>query len=216
MIQLLKTNAYKETITLNPLKFRVMALSKLPDSVLLEQYMNGNELAFSQLINRHERKVFGFIYSKVNDEDLANDIFQETFIKIIHTLKHKGYQEEGKFVQWTVRIAHNLIIDHFRKSNRIQFKRDTEEYSFMQTIADSSPNIELTLVDLQIEKDVKRIVELLPSDQREVIELRIYEDLSFKEIADLTGVSINTALGRMRYALINLRKIIEQNQMILK
>lgn len=193
-----------------------MALSKLTDSVLLQQYMNGDESAFSYLIKRHESKVFGFIYNKVNDVDLANDIFQDTFIKIIHTIKHKNYQEEGKFIQWTMRIAHNLIIDHYRKVSKHQFKRDTEEYSIFDRVVDDSPNIENIMIDFQIENDIKKIIECLPKDQREVIELRIYEDLSFKEIADQTNVSINTALGRMRYALINLRKIIEENQIILE
>lgn len=193
-----------------------MALSKLPDSVLVQQYVNGNEAAFSYLVKRHESKVFAFIYSKVNDVDLANDIFQDTFIKIIHTLKNKSYQEEGKFLQWTIRIAHNLVIDHFRKGSKVQFRRDTDEYSVFDWVVDNSPNIEGLLIDFQIEKDVKRMIDYLPQDQKEVIELRIYEDLSFKEIADITNVSINTALGRMRYALINLRKIIEEKQIILE
>lgn len=192
-----------------------MALSNLSDSILLEQYLNGNEVAFSYLIQRHQDKVFRFIYGKVNDVDLANDIFQETFIKIIHNLKAKGYQEEGKFIQWTIRIAQNLIIDHYRKNSKVYFKRETDEYSPFSTIEDNNLNIEDILVGNQIEIDIKKIINLLPEDQREVIELRIYEDLSFKEIADVTGVSINTSLGRMRYALINLRKMIEQNQIIL-
>src|SRR5690606_2841206 len=193
-----------------------MALSKLPDSVLIDQYLNGNETAFSHLIKKHESKVFGFIYSKVQDEDLANDIFQETFIKIIHTLKNKGYQEEGKFIQWTIRIAHNLIIDYFRKNNKVQFNRDTEELSVFNTFVDETPNIEGILINFQMEKDIRKMIERLPKDEQVVIELRMYEDLSFKEIADITGVSINTALGRMRYALINLRKIINENQIILE
>lgn len=193
-----------------------MALAKLPDAVLVKQYMDGNEWAFSQLIKRHEKKVFGFIFSKVADEDLANDIFQDTYIKIIHTLKNKNYQEEGKFLQFTMRIAHNLIIDHYRKSSKVHFKRDTEEYSVFQGIEDYTPNIELLMIDGQIEEDLKKMIDLLPYDQKEVIMLRIYDDLSFKEIAETTNVSINTALGRMRYALINLRKIIAQKQIILE
>lgn len=193
-----------------------MALAKLPDAVLVKQYMDGNEWAFSQLIKRHEKKVFGFIFSKVADEDLANDIFQDTYIKIIHTLKNKNYQEEGKFLQFTMRIAHNLIIDHYRKSSKVYFKRDTEEYSVFQGIEDYTPNIELLMIDGQIEEDLKKMIDLLPYDQKEVIMLRIYDDLSFKEIAETTNVSINTALGRMRYALINLRKIIAQKQIILE
>lgn len=193
-----------------------MALAKLPDAVLIKQYMDGNEWAFSQLIKRHEKKVFGFIFSKVADEDLANDIFQDTYIKIIHTLKNKNYQEEGKFLQFTMRIAHNLIIDHYRKSSKVYFKRDTEEYSVFQGLQDYTPNIELLMIDGQIEEDLKKMIDLLPHDQKEVIMLRIYDDLSFKEIAETTNVSINTALGRMRYALINLRKIIAQKQIILE
>lgn len=193
-----------------------MALTKLPDAVLVKQYMDGNEWAFSQLIKRHEKKVFGFIFSKVADEDLANDIFQDTYIKIIHTLKNKNYQEEGKFLQFTMRIAHNLIIDHYRKSSKVHFKRDTEEYSVFQGIEDYTPNIELLMIDGQVEEDLKKMIDLLPYDQKEVIMLRIYDDLSFKEIAETTNVSINTALGRMRYALINLRKIIAQKQIILE
>lgn len=193
-----------------------MALAKLPDAVLVKQYMDGNEWAFSQLIKRHEKKVFGFIFSKVADEDLANDIFQDTYIKIIHTLKNKNYQEEGKFLQFTMRIAHNLIIDHYRKSSKVHFKRDTEEYSVFQGIEDYTPNIELLMIDGQVEEDLKKMIDLLPYDQKEVIMLRIYDDLSFKEIAETTNVSINTALGRMRYALINLRKIIAQKQIILE
>lgn len=193
-----------------------MALAKLPDAVLVKQYMDGNEWAFSQLIKRHEKKVFGFIFSKVADEDLANDIFQDTYIKIIHTLKNKNYQEEGKFLQFTMRIAHNLIIDHYRKSSKVHFKRDTEEYSVFQGLQDYTPNIELLMIDGQIEEDLKKMIDLLPYDQKEVIMLRIYDDLSFKEIAETTNVSINTALGRMRYALINLRKIIAQKQIILE
>ncbi|HLT64965.1 MAG TPA: sigma-70 family RNA polymerase sigma factor [Flavobacterium sp.] len=193
-----------------------MALAKLPDAVLIKQYMDGNEWAFSQLIKRHEKKVFGFIFSKVADEDLANDIFQDTYIKIIHTLKNKNYQEEGKFLQFTMRIAHNLIIDHYRKSSKVHFKRDTEEYSVFQGLQDYTPNIELLMIDGQIEEDLKKMIDLLPYDQKEVIMLRIYDDLSFKEIAETTNVSINTALGRMRYALINLRKIIAQKQIILE
>lgn len=193
-----------------------MALTKLPDAVLVKQYMDGNEWAFSQLIKRHEKKVFGFIFSKVADEDLANDIFQDTYIKIIHTLKNKNYQEEGKFLQFTMRIAHNLIIDHYRKASKVHFKRDTEEYSVFQGLQDYTPNIELLMIDGQIEEDLKKMIDLLPYDQKEVIMLRIYDDLSFKEIAETTNVSINTALGRMRYALINLRKIIAQKQIILE
>src|SRR5690606_13966779 len=192
-----------------------MANCVLSDAILVNQYISGNEIALSHLINRHKSKIFGFIYSKVQDKDVANDIFQDTFIKVIHTLKSNKYSEEGKFLPWVIRISHNLIIDLYRKDNKMPMQRDKEEYSIFSYMVDSSPNMESFLVNNQIELDIKKLIDMLPEDQREVVTLRIYEDLSFKEIADQTGVSINTALGRMRYALLNLRKNIEKNQIIL-
>ncbi|WP_177765402.1 RNA polymerase sigma factor [Flavobacterium sp. I3-2] len=192
-----------------------MANCVLSDAILVNQYISGNEVALSHLIDRHKSKIYGFIYSKVQDKDVANDIFQDAFIKVIHTLKTNKYNEEGKFLPWVIRISHNLIVDSYRKSNKMPMQRDKEEYSVFDYMVDSSPNIENFLISNQIELDVKRLIDMLPEDQREVINLRIYDDLSFKEIADLTGVSINTALGRMRYALLNLRKNIEKNQIIL-
>lgn len=191
-----------------------MASCVLSDAILIDQYIAGNEIALSQLINRHKSKIFGFIYSKIQDSDLANDIFQDTFIKVIHTLKSDKYNEEGKFLPWVIRISHNLIIDSYRKGNKMPMQRDKEEYSVFDYMVDASPNIESFLINNQIELDVKSLIEFLPEDQREVVLLRIYEDLSFKEIAEVTGVSINTALGRMRYALLNLRKHIENKQII--
>lgn len=193
-----------------------MAKNDLPDAVLIHQYVSGNEEALAQLIERHQSKVFRFIYSKVNDQEIADDIFQDTFIKVIHTLKGKNYKEEGKFLPWVMRISHNLVIDYFRKNNRMPMQRETEEYSIFNYMVDASPNIENDLITSQIESDVKKLINALPEDQREVITLRIYHDLSFKEIAEITGVSINTALGRMRYALLNLRKNIEKNQIVLE
>lgn len=193
-----------------------MAKNDLPDAVLINQYVSGNEEALAQLIERHQSKVFRFIYSKVNDQEIADDIFQDTFIKVIHTLKGKNYKEEGKFLPWVMRISHNLVIDYFRKNNRMPMQRETEEYSIFNYMVDASPNIENDLITSQIESDVKKLINALPEDQREVITLRIYQDLSFKEIAEITGVSINTALGRMRYALLNLRKNIEKNQIVLE
>nr|WP_297306208.1 sigma-70 family RNA polymerase sigma factor [uncultured Flavobacterium sp.] len=191
-----------------------MASCVLSDAILIDQYIAGNEIALSQLINRHKSKIYGFIYSKIQDSDLANDIFQDTFIKVIHTLKSDKYNEEGKFLPWVIRISHNLIIDSYRKGNKMPMQRDKEEYSVFDYMVDASPNIESFLINNQIELDVKSLIEFLPEDQREVVILRIYEDLSFKEIAEVTGVSINTALGRMRYALLNLRKHIENKQII--
>jgi RNA polymerase sigma-70 factor (ECF subfamily) len=167
------------------------------------------------LIERHQAKVYGFIYSKVGDTTISDDIFQDTFIKVIKTLKTNAYNEEGKFLPWLMRIAHNQTIDFFRKNKKMPMQRETEEYSIFNFMSDSAQNIEGKLIEFQVEKDLKRLVESLPEDQREVLKMRFYDDLSFKEIADITGVSINTALGRMRYAVINLRKLIEKNKIIL-
>jgi RNA polymerase sigma-70 factor (ECF subfamily) len=192
-----------------------MANLVLPDAVLLKNYISGDESALASLIERHQSKIYGFIYSKINDRDLSDDIFQDTFIKVIKTLKSQSYNEEGKFLPWVMRIAHNLVIDHFRKAKKMPFQRETEEYSIFNYMADNSLNVEGQIISQQVESDLIKLLDELPEDQKEVIMMRIYQDLSFKEIADLTGVSINTALGRMRYALLNLRKIIEKNQIIL-
>ena len=149
------------------------------------------------------------------DRDVADDIFQDTFIKVIKTLKSNSYNEEGKFLPWVMRISHNLIVDHFRKNKKMPMLRETEEFSIFSILTDSSLNAEGRIITDVIEKDLQKIILGLPDDQKEVLMMRIYQDLSFNEIAELTGVSINTALGRMRYALMNLRKIIEKNNIIL-
>mgnify|MGYP001177778058 FL=1 len=192
-----------------------MANLVLPDAVLVKNYISGDESALASLIERHQSKIYGFIYSKVNDGDLSDDIFQDTFIKVIKTLKTKSYNEEGKFLPWVMRIAHNLVVDHFRKAKKMPFQRETEEYSIFNYMTDNAPTIESQMITEQVEVDLTRLLDELPDDQKEVLVMRMYQDLSFKEIAELTGVSINTALGRMRYALLNLRKIIEKNQIIL-
>ena len=192
-----------------------MATNQLPDALLVRRYIDGDETALSTLVKRHESKIFGFIYSKVLDRDISDDIFQDTFIKIIKTLKGNSYNEEGKFLPWVMRIAHNLVIDHFRKAKKMPMYRETEEFSIFSIMSDNSPNIESKIITDQVEKDLIKLLNELPEDQREVVEMRIYQDLSFKEISESTGVSINTALGRMRYALINMRRIIEKNQIIL-
>lgn len=192
-----------------------MAILVLPDAVLVKNYISGDESALASLINRHQSKIYGFIYSKVNDRDLSDDIFQDTFIKVIKTLKTKSYNEEGKFVPWVMRIAHNLVIDHFRKASKMPLQRETETYSVFNYMTDSTPTIENVLITEQVEADLTRLLDELPADQKEVLVMRMYQDLSFKEIADITGVSINTALGRMRYAILNLRKLIEKNKIIL-
>jgi RNA polymerase sigma-70 factor, ECF subfamily len=192
-----------------------MANVQTPDALLVKQYVGGDESALSTLIDRHQSKIYGFIYSKISDRDITDDIFQDTFIKVIKTLKSNAYNEEGKFLPWVMRIAHNLIIDHFRRNKKMPMFRETEEFSIFSIMTDNSMTIENQMITDQVEKDLRKIIEELPHDQKEVLMMRIYQDLSFKEISELTGVSINTALGRMRYALMNLRKVIEKHQIIL-
>jgi len=186
----------------------------IPDADLVSNYINGDENALGILIKRHQSKIYGFIYSKVTDRDISDDIFQDTFIKVIKTLKSNSYNEEGKFLPWVMRISHNLIVDHFRRNKKMPMHRETEEFSIFSIMTDNSPNIENRIITEQVESDLQRLIMELPDDQKEVLQMRIYQDLSFKEIADLTGVSINTALGRMRYALMNLRKVIDKNKII--
>jgi RNA polymerase sigma-70 factor (ECF subfamily) len=192
-----------------------MANVQTPDAVLVKNYIAGDESALTILINRHQSKIYGFIYSKISDRDISDDIFQDTFIKVIKTLKLNSYNEEGKFLPWVMRIAHNLIIDHFRKNKKMPMYRETEEFSIFSIMSDNVPNIESRLITEQVESDLRKLIEELPEDQKEVLKMRMYQDLSFKEISELTGVSINTALGRMRYALMNIRKVIDKNQIIL-
>ena len=185
------------------------------DAHLVTRYLNGEEKCLEILINNHKSKIYNFIFSKVMDRDIAEDIFQETFIKVIKTLKNGVYNEEGKFLSWVMRISHNLIIDHFRKSNRMPKFEASDDYDVFQFITDSSPNVESNLIKDQVVNDLQNLITELPEDQKEVLNMRLYKDMSFKEIAEITGVSINTALGRMRYAIINLRKMIEDNQILL-
>ena len=192
-----------------------MANVQTPDALLVKNYMSGDENALTTLINRHQTKIYSFIYSKIADRDISDDIFQDTFIKVIKTLKSNSYNEEGKFLPWVMRIAHNLIIDHFRRNKKMPMYRETEEFSIFSLMTDKSLTIENQMISDQVESDLRKIIEELPEDQKEVLVMRMYQDLSFKEISELTGVSINTALGRMRYAILNLRKIIEKHQIIL-
>lgn len=192
-----------------------MDLNKLSDADLVSLYISGKENGLSTLVNRHNSRIFNFIYSKVLNRDITEDIFQDTFIKVINTIKRGKYNEEGKFLPWVMRIAHNLIIDHFRKNNRIPKFDNSGDFDIFSTISDSDLNIENKLIKGQIETHLKEIIEELPNDQKEVLFMRLYKDMSFKEISEVTGVSINTALGRMRYAIINLRKIVDLNKIIL-
>jgi len=192
-----------------------MKIKKLDDSVLIAQYIAGQEPPLEVLITRHKQRVFSFIYSKVLDKEISEDIFQDTFIKVINTLKKGAYNEEGKFLPWVLRIAHNLVIDYFRKNKRMPLFKNTNDFDIFSVLPDSKITIENELIKNQIESDVYKLLDTLPNDQREVLEMRLYKDMSFKEIAEQTDVSINTALGRMRYALINLRKVIAEKEIIL-
>lgn len=183
------------------------------DKELVESYLNGNQSSFEVLLNRHQSRVFAYIHMLVKDRQLADDIFQDTFIKVIRTLKGGTYSEEGKFIQWVMRIAHNLIIDHFRKSKRLPLvDNGPDDYRTADLLGLSDKNVEEQIITEQIHDDIRKMIDFLPSEQREVLYLRLYAEMSFKEIAEMTNVSINTALGRMRYALINMRKMVkEQN-----
>lgn len=192
-----------------------MKQSTSSDAFLVSAYINGNESALSELITRHKQRIYSFIYSKVFDRDVSEDIFQDTFIKVIKTLKKGGYNEEGKFLPWVMRIAHNLVIDHFRKNNRMPKFENKNDFNIFSVLSDQGPNIEKRIIKGQVENDVRRLIQELPEDQKEVLVMRIYKEMSFKEISEQTGVSINTALGRMRYALINLRKVIDKHNIIL-
>ena len=188
---------------------------QLEDSELVRDYISGDERALEVLINKHNQRITSFIYSKVLDRDITEDIFQDTFIKVINTLKKGSYSEEGKFLPWVMRIAHNLIIDHFRKNKRMPKFEGNDDFNIFSVIGDDKLNAEKQIIKNQIDSDLGLLIEELPDDQREVLIMRIYKDMSFKEISENTGVSINTALGRMRYALINLRKIIDKHNIVL-
>ena len=195
-----------------------MVLSKIEDSVLIKMYVEGNELAFKTLLFRHKDKIFRYIQQKIKDSALSNDIFQDTFVKIINTLKAGNYNEEGKFFPWAQRIAHNLIIDHFRKQNKVRMISESssfdEEYSIFYKIASEEKNYVEAKSYEELESQMINLIQYLPKVQREIVEMRIFQDMSFKEIAESENVSINTALGRMRYALINMRKMIEKHNMV--
>ena len=192
---------------------------KTYDSCLISQYQKGDEQALAKLIQKHQQELFSFIFYKVKDDDLANDFFQDTFIKIIIKLKEGKYTEEDKFILWAKRIASNLIIDHFRvKSRHITVSETSyidDEFSIFDTIKETDFNVEEQLILSQIHEDLKNIIVFLPENQQEIIKMRFYDELTFKEIAELTNTSINTTLGRMRYALMNIRKIIAENKIVL-
>ncbi len=186
------------------------------DNELINKFISGDSQAIEVLIHRYKNKVYSYILMTVRDQQLAEDIFQDTFLKVIKSLTDGRYQENGRFVQWVMRIAHNLVIDYFRREKQMNtVSSEKYEYDLFNSQKFSDQTIEDELIDFQITKDLRRLIDELPDDQKEIILMRHYGNLSFKEIADQTNVSINTALGRMRYALINLRKIIKDNKICL-
>ena len=192
-----------------------MNTKSLSDAQLVSNYISGDENSLSVLINRHQARLYGFIFSKIQDRDAAEDVFQDTFIKVINTLKRGKYNEQGKFLPWVMRISHNLIIDYFRKNKRLPKFKNKGDFDIFSVLSDESPNAENKIVERQIADNVRILLEELPEDQKVVIKMRIYQDMSFKEISENTNVSINTALGRMRYGLINLRKMIDNHNISL-
>ena len=186
------------------------------DQVLVQNFLNGDSIAFEKLLLRHKNRVYAFIISKVKNSDLADDIFQDTFIKVINSLNKGKYNEEGKFLPWMMRIAHNLVIDYFRKSAKMRMVRANSDFDIFDILDDGSKNQEEIMINNQVNSDLLKLIEHLPPDQMEVLKLRYFKDMSFKKISDITGVSINTALGRMRYALINLRKLAQEQHIDLQ
>jgi len=186
------------------------------DNELVELYVGGKEAALAELLRRHKSKIYTSIYMLVKDEFLAEDIFQDTFIKVINTLKSGRYNEEGKFLPWVLRIAHNLVIDFFRKEKRTPVITNGDGFDIFDVLGFYDESIEDKMVRDQTHKDLKTMIQMLPSEQKEVLIMRHYGDMSFKDIAEVTNVSINTALGRMRYALNNLRKLMQTKELSLK
>ena len=182
-----------------------MLLSNLSDQVLVKKYINGDNYSFEVLLNRHKNRVFAFIMSKIKNKDLSEDIFQDTYVKVVNSLQKGKYNEEGKFLPWVMRIAHNLVIDHFRKQKKMHMVRSNNDFDIFDIIKDDSINVDDRLIRDQIFNDLRALINLLPKDQKEVLKMRYFEEMSFKKIAEYFDISINTALGRMRYALINLR-----------
>ena len=194
-----------------------MSMKNVDDRVLISTYLDGDEKAFEVLLIRHKDRIYRSIYMKVRDTALAHDLFQDTFIKVVNTLKAGSYNEEGKFLPWALRIAHNLVIDFFRKNNKVRLISESsstrDDFNIFHTIKQEDENIEEEMSRIETESQVVDLVEFLPASQRDILKMRIFKEMSFKDIADLEDISINTALGRMRYALINLRKLIEKHNL---
>ena len=195
-----------------------MRLAQVQDQELVRNYINGHEESLSELVTRHQKKVFTYIRMLVKDTELAEDLFQDVFVKVIHTLKSGNYNEEGKFLPWAMRIAHNLVIDHFRKSNKVRLISESsstkDDFNIFSTLSLEDKNIQETMSYDELEKQMVDLIDHLPATQRDILKMRIFRDMSFKDIAEAEDISINTALGRMRYALINMRKLIEKHQLV--
>ncbi len=189
-------------------------MSIISDNQLIQEYLSGNNAAFEKLLSRYKQRIYSFIYSKIKDRDLAEDVFQDTFIKVIKTLNKGTYNEEGRFLSWVMRIAHNLIVDHYRRKKRMPMhEAQNNDHDVFYSISEPSQNIESLMIGAQIKEDIQALMLELPQNQLEVLRMRLYQDMSFKEIAERTNVSINTSLGRMRYGLINLRKLIDERNL---
>jgi RNA polymerase sigma-70 factor (ECF subfamily) len=189
-----------------------MVKHAMTDAELVKNYQAGNEKCLEILITRHQKKVYGYILKSVKNPEVADDIFQDTFVKVVNQLKLKYYIEDGKFINWLLRITHNMIMDYFRAENKVSFARSTDDCNVFETLNLIEENSQDKIIRKQILHQVKTLINYLPADQQEIIYLRLYEELSFKEIAQKLNVSINTALGRMRYAILNLRKLIEKHR----
>ena len=187
----------------------------LSDSTLINQFTSGNSHSFSILVDRYQKRVYGFIFSKVKDAELADDVFQDTFVKVIKNLRLGKYKDEGRFLSWVMRIAHNIIMDHFRKINRLpKHESKHEDLDFLDRLIEQSSSVEDLMIETQIHADLSILIDELPQTQKEVLRMRLFQEMSFKDIGEQTGVSINTALGRMRYAILNLRKLIDERNLI--
>jgi RNA polymerase sigma-70 factor (ECF subfamily) len=195
-----------------------MEMKRLDDRDLISLYINGDDKAFEVLLMRHKDKIYRFIYLKVRDRVVAEDIFQEAFVKIINTLKLGTYNEEGKFLPWAMRISHNLVIDHFRRTSKVRMISESssskEDFNIFSVLQQEGRNTEQQITYDELEQQMVNLIEHLPLSQREILKMRIFQELSFKDIAEMEDISINTALGRMRYALINLRKLIEKHNLV--
>ena len=193
-------------------------MNNFDDRTLIKEYLSGNEKAFEVLLMRHKDCIYRAIHMKVRDTALAQDIFQETFIKVVNTLKSGNYNEEGKFLPWAMRIAKNLVIDHFRKANKVRLISESssmrDDFNIFHTLKLEDDNVQDQMTKTELEEQVLELVEELPDTQRDILQMRIFKGMSFKDIAEKEDISINTALGRMRYALINLRKLMEKYQVV--